>query len=253
MRVAFVLSGVATEDGECFVSSMSKCFWCINIPHSALTLFLSSTIAVGLYIYWSKDEKKCISDNAKVLGIQVTRAQGNRKRLHFVRHAEGYHNLYGEANHDEYLREDLEDAILTPKGRSQCAALAEEVQASGAVANAQLLVVSPMNRTLDTALYSFPFLKGKVPWIAVEALREQVNKEHKHNPCEVLLAFCPLRHISNPIIIHILHYLFRDMNHFLCTSGNAYLLASVSLTLSVRCHIHRAGPILATGVQLCQN
>lgn len=46
--------------------------------------------------------------------------------------------------------------------------------------SAQLLVVSPLNRTMQTASIAFPQLKGKIPWIALENLREQTGL----HPCD---------------------------------------------------------------------
>jgi len=114
-----------------------------------------------------------------LLGMRVG-PPSRRKRLHFVRHAEGYHNLYGEIDHDAYLREDLEDAKLTPTGEAQCRALVEKTTATGFGLSSQLLVVSPMNRTLQTAQQCFPSLINKIPWVAVEALREQSGS----HPCD---------------------------------------------------------------------
>ena len=45
------------------------------------------------------------------------------KTLYLIRHGEGYHNLYGEADKAMYASEKFFDAHLTPKGWAQCAAL----------------------------------------------------------------------------------------------------------------------------------
>jgi broad specificity phosphatase PhoE len=102
------------------------------------------------------------------------------KIVHFVRHAEGEHNVVGEVNYEDYLREDLEDAVLSEHGVSQCKQLYGECIESGAVNDAELLVVSPMRRTLQTAVHSFPHLIGKIPWIAHELAREQTGL----HPCD---------------------------------------------------------------------
>jgi broad specificity phosphatase PhoE len=44
----------------------------------------------------------------------------------------------------------------------------------------QLLVVSPLHRTLQTATLCFPFLLGKVPWVAIDLIREQTGQ----HPCD---------------------------------------------------------------------
>jgi broad specificity phosphatase PhoE len=101
------------------------------------------------------------------------------KTIHFVRHAEGHHNVAGRNDpFTGYLREDLEDATLTDDGIEQCKKL--HLATQNKVENAQLLVVSPLNRTMQTASYSFPHMKGKIPWIAIENLREQTGL----HPCD---------------------------------------------------------------------
>jgi broad specificity phosphatase PhoE len=103
----------------------------------------------------------------------------NTKIVHFVRHAEGYHNVAGRVDPlFGYLREDLEDAVLTEVGIAQCKALYADSE--NRMQNAQLLVVSPMNRTMQTATIGFAHLKGKIPWIAIEDLRERTGL----HPCD---------------------------------------------------------------------
>ena len=103
----------------------------------------------------------------------------NLKTIHFVRHAEGHHNVAGKQNPlFGYLREDLEDATLTPHGIEQCHQLHDESKSM--IEGAQLLLVSPLNRTLQTATYSFPQLQDKIPWIALESIREQTGL----HPCD---------------------------------------------------------------------
>lgn len=101
--------------------------------------------------------------------------QSNEKIIHFQRHATGWHNVYGEEKKEEYLREDLEDATLSDGGLSECAAVP-----NGSASAAQLLLVSPMRRTLQTASLSFPHLVGRVPWLALESLREVTGM----HPCD---------------------------------------------------------------------
>ena len=43
-----------------------------------------------------------------------------KKTLHFIRHAEGEHNVVGEKDKSAYLREDLIDAVLSSHGFNQC-------------------------------------------------------------------------------------------------------------------------------------
>ncbi|KKZ66916.1 hypothetical protein EMCG_07412 [[Emmonsia] crescens] len=65
--------------------------------------------------------------------------------IHCVRHAQGYHNL-SHANHI------LPDPLLTPHGESQCRGLNAEFPHHSQI---DLVVSSPLRRTLYTALLSF--------------------------------------------------------------------------------------------------
>lgn len=107
------------------------------------------------------------------------KCQPRTKVIHFVRHAEGHHNVSGRNDPlFGYLREDLEDATLTDFGIEQCKALG--AKSADIVKGAQLVVVSPLNRTMETASHSFPQLQGKVPWVALENVREQTGL----HPCD---------------------------------------------------------------------
>jgi len=77
------------------------------------------------------------------------------KTIHLVRHAQGIHNVEGEKNHKAYLSEDLFDAHLTPLGWQQVDNLHKHVNASGISNRIELVVVSPLLRTLQTAVGTF--------------------------------------------------------------------------------------------------
>ncbi|KFK40904.1 hypothetical protein AALP_AA2G058400 [Arabis alpina] len=77
------------------------------------------------------------------------------KTIHLVRHAQGIHNVAGEKNHDNYLSEDLFDAHLTPLGWQQVDNLRKHVKATGISSRIELVVVSPLLRTLQTAVGTF--------------------------------------------------------------------------------------------------
>jgi len=64
----------------------------------------------------------------------------------FVRHAQGFHNL-NFANHQ------IRDPLLTDLGKVQCQNLA---QSFSRLSEVDLIVASPLKRTIYTALYSFP-------------------------------------------------------------------------------------------------
>lgn len=77
------------------------------------------------------------------------------KTLHLVRHAQGFHNVEGDKNPDAYLSYDLFDASLTPLGWKQVDNLRQHVKASGLSKRIELVIVSPLLRTMQTAVGVF--------------------------------------------------------------------------------------------------
>ena len=70
------------------------------------------------------------------------------KRVLFVRHAEGVHNATENW--------DIPDPELTEKGAGQAQELRAALAAQGVFQELELIVVSPLRRTLRTALLAFP-------------------------------------------------------------------------------------------------
>lgn len=104
------------------------------------------------------------------------------KKIHFVRHAQGFHNVAGETDPIfGYLREDLEDAMLTELGKQQCEQLSSSLDTKF-FKDIKLILVSPMRRTIQTALYSFPnhAKDKKIIFLANELIREQTGM----HPCD---------------------------------------------------------------------
>lgn len=64
------------------------------------------------------------------------------------------------------------DAPLTPKGKEQCAGLARQIDSEGV--DVDLIVVSPLTRTLQTAQLSFGTTHPMAPWVANEDCRERI-------------------------------------------------------------------------------
>ncbi|XP_030537808.1 phosphoglycerate mutase-like protein 1 isoform X1 [Rhodamnia argentea] len=77
------------------------------------------------------------------------------KTLHLVRHAQGIHNVEGEKNHDAYLSYDFFDAHLTPLGWQQVGNLRKHVRACGLSEKIDLVITSPLMRTMQTAVGVF--------------------------------------------------------------------------------------------------
>ncbi|KAH8171068.1 histidine phosphatase superfamily (branch 1) domain-containing protein [Sarocladium implicatum] len=91
--------------------------------------------------------------------------------IHFVRHAQGYHNLSVE-------NEQLPDPDLTPLGLEQCAKLRAAFPSHSLV---KTLIASPIRRTLYTALNAFYPLPSSPtdPIIALDLIQEVSD-----SPCD---------------------------------------------------------------------
>ena len=100
------------------------------------------------------------------------------KYLHFIRHAQGTHNVNKEYRAMEHL-----DARLTDKGQQQCRALAATIPHERPyLFQTELVVTSPLTRCIQTTLLSLePVLNHKnrgddeLPVVANEMVRETVN------------------------------------------------------------------------------
>ncbi|KAI7750185.1 hypothetical protein M8C21_026282, partial [Ambrosia artemisiifolia] len=77
------------------------------------------------------------------------------KIIHLVRHAQGVHNVAGEKDLSAYKSEEFFDAHLTPLGWDQVDNLRKHVHESGLSKNIELVVVSPLLRTMQTAVGVF--------------------------------------------------------------------------------------------------
>ncbi|KAM0863903.1 hypothetical protein ACQ4PT_044265 [Festuca glaucescens] len=77
------------------------------------------------------------------------------KTIYLVRHAQGIHNVEGEKDHSAYMSPALLDAQLTPLGWSQVDCLREHVTKCGLAKKVELVIVSPLLRTMQTAVGVF--------------------------------------------------------------------------------------------------
>ena len=134
---------------------------------------------------------------------KIEQQYAHQKVLHFVRHAEGHHNVAAgpyERGSEGYLQALSEfqwfDARLSPKGETQCAELREATRGL----EHDLIVISPLTRTLQTATLAFANsssakaegdgaagadgggVRGQkgVAWVAYEPIRERFGR----NPCD---------------------------------------------------------------------
>lgn len=113
------------------------------------------------------------------------------KRIYFIRHAEGYHNV-GERESTLNPKVDILlekhsglkylDSKLTPKGEEQCLRLKEHIRGEtvwqyNKPLSLDLVVVSPLTRTLQTAVLALgePGSPGAPPFLASEMCRERIG------------------------------------------------------------------------------
>ncbi|KAK4489974.1 hypothetical protein RD792_000628 [Penstemon davidsonii] len=78
------------------------------------------------------------------------------KTIHLVRHAQGLHNVAREKDQSgAYTSPEFFDAQLTPLGWQQVDSLHKHVESSGLSKRIELVVVSPLLRTMQTAVGVF--------------------------------------------------------------------------------------------------
>ncbi|ONM19129.1 Phosphoglycerate mutase-like protein [Zea mays] len=77
------------------------------------------------------------------------------KTIYLVRHAQGIHNVAGEKDFGAYMSHELFDAQLTPLGWNQVDGLREHVKKSGLAEKIELVITSPLLRTMQTAVGVF--------------------------------------------------------------------------------------------------
>ena len=101
------------------------------------------------------------------------------KIVHLVRHGQGYHNVANTLNKANYTNWDYEDACLTEIGWQQAEALREHVINLHLYAEVELVVVSPLRRTLQTAVGAWgggPLSNGEPPNSALMLEGVEYNK-----------------------------------------------------------------------------
>ncbi|KAG9130603.1 hypothetical protein Leryth_011847 [Lithospermum erythrorhizon] len=77
------------------------------------------------------------------------------KTIHLVRHAQGIHNVDGDKNYKAYMSSEYFDANLTQLGWQQVENLRKHVHGSGLIKKIDLVVTSPLLRTMQTAVGVF--------------------------------------------------------------------------------------------------
>lgn len=104
------------------------------------------------------------------------------KVVHFVRHGQGYHNVEAALlGPPAYKKQSLMDARLDETGVMQATTLGERIREARMIVD--VVLVSPLTRTLETASLMFPqppHGQARVPFVAVELCREA----HGGHPCD---------------------------------------------------------------------
>ncbi|GMH16411.1 hypothetical protein Nepgr_018252 [Nepenthes gracilis] len=77
------------------------------------------------------------------------------KIVHLVRHAQGIHNIEGDKNYKAYMSPEYFDAPLTPLGWQQVDNLHDHVHSCGLFKSIELVITSPLLRTMQTAVGVF--------------------------------------------------------------------------------------------------
>lgn len=117
----------------------------------------------------------------------VSSDPGRTKIIHLVRHGQAFHNLladkatelgiawqqFVDTPENPYVAPELLDAPLTEKGRQQALSLRHKLETLSHTP--QIVVVSPLCRTLQTALLAFTDLIGRAPFVAHELVREETG------------------------------------------------------------------------------
>ncbi|XVE95143.1 hypothetical protein REPUB_Repub02eG0071000 [Reevesia pubescens] len=80
---------------------------------------------------------------------------GRHKLLHLVRHAQGFHNLESDKSRDPLTSFEFSDAELSSLGWQQVRDQRKDVCASGLLERIEVVITSPMSRTLQTAVGIF--------------------------------------------------------------------------------------------------
>ncbi|XP_021665772.2 phosphoglycerate mutase-like protein 1 isoform X2 [Hevea brasiliensis] len=119
---------------------------------------------------------------------------GHSKILHLLRHAQGIHNVAGEKDHSALLSPEFFDAPLSPLGCQQVTNLRNYVLASGLLKRIDLVITSPLLRSMQTAVEIFGSEESgleRPPIVAIELCRERLGV----HPCDKRRTICQYRNL----------------------------------------------------------
>eukprot|EP01087_Luapelamoeba_hula_P015149 TRINITY_DN4491_c0_g1_i1.p1 TRINITY_DN4491_c0_g1~~TRINITY_DN4491_c0_g1_i1.p1 ORF type:complete len:412 (+),score=64.16 TRINITY_DN4491_c0_g1_i1:72-1307(+) len=128
--------------------------------------------AMNVVQYYKTTWKKLPSDPAKLAAMQQSAAEEGKilKQVTLVRHGQSEANAAWDIHKCETWHFD---PSLTELGQEQARERQMELEKEGLVP--QLVVASPMQRTLQTCLYVCSHLKGQVPFITHPLIREYLT------------------------------------------------------------------------------
>ncbi|KAL9305612.1 putative phosphoglycerate/bisphosphoglycerate mutase, active, histidine phosphatase superfamily [Arabidopsis thaliana] len=101
------------------------------------------------------------------------------KIIHLLRHGQALHNVEAEKDRNALLSPHLFDAPLTDHGHQQVENLRERVVSSGLLKRVELVVTSPLFRTMQTAVgvfgneYKQSSMTSSPPILALEVARDR--------------------------------------------------------------------------------
>ncbi|CAA7031074.1 unnamed protein product [Microthlaspi erraticum] len=101
------------------------------------------------------------------------------KIIHLLRHGQALHNVEAENDRNALLSPHLFDAPLTDYGHQQVENLRERVALNGLLKRVELVVTSPLLRTMQTAVGVFgneneqPNMSSSPPILALEVARDR--------------------------------------------------------------------------------
>ncbi|KAM7266423.1 hypothetical protein ACFE04_004320 [Oxalis oulophora] len=104
------------------------------------------------------------------MDVTSTDSSNNCKILHLIRHAQGIHNVQGQNDRNALLSHKLLDAQLSPLGLQQIDLLRKHVYGSGLLNKIELVITSPMTRTMQTTMGVFG-----------QKVIEEPSKTHENN------------------------------------------------------------------------
>lgn len=121
---------------------------------------------------------ECPSQSFVLDSLADVSLQPSSKVVHLIRHGQAFHNVAGAVDREAFKSYEYEDANLTAIGWQQAHALSEPLR----LLNVELVVVSPLKRTLETAAGIFGIHHGgggAVP-LLMQAQEDMEGKRTSH-------------------------------------------------------------------------